>query len=296
LPGECLGAANQADRLDARRAETNYFLLHDPDDIARNRVSLRQLEKTIQACRTLQPEEKPTFDDLEAQITFYRLSFSHAVGRLGDAMRAVRLLTSTDPAEAVEMAQVLEEENRNRRKIDEDTFAEAQLLAEEKYDSRDAAIVLHQEHWHPGVVGIVASRMVEKYYKPAIMHAKFLPSLKGAAKMSASDPDNTIFLNDDPETVIKKVNRAITGQQSTAELQRKLGGNPDKCAICQYYRYLFEPDDKKLTEILNAEKKGTLLAGEHKKDMAERINKFLEQHRKKRDAIKGRLNEFMLKD
>jgi nitrogen fixation/metabolism regulation signal transduction histidine kinase len=71
--------------LDARRAEANYFLLHDPDDIARNRESLRQLEITIQTCRTLQPEEKPTIDDLEAQITFYRLSFSHAVERLGDS-------------------------------------------------------------------------------------------------------------------------------------------------------------------------------------------------------------------
>ena len=71
--------------LDARRAEANYFLLHDPDDIARNRESLRQLEITIQTCRTLQPEEKPTIDDLEAQITFYRLSFSHAVERLGES-------------------------------------------------------------------------------------------------------------------------------------------------------------------------------------------------------------------
>src|SRR5208283_1033125 len=71
--------------LDARRAEANYFLLHDPDDIARNRESLRQLESTVQACRTLQPEEKPTFDDLEAQITFYRSSFNHAVERLGES-------------------------------------------------------------------------------------------------------------------------------------------------------------------------------------------------------------------
>ncbi|MFZ0961273.1 MAG: HAMP domain-containing protein [Terriglobia bacterium] len=69
--------------LDARRAETNYFLLHDPDDIARNRESLLRLEKTVQACRTLEPEERPTLDDLEAQITFYRLSFNHAVERLG---------------------------------------------------------------------------------------------------------------------------------------------------------------------------------------------------------------------
>ena len=71
--------------LDARRAETNYFLLHDPDDIARNRESLRQLEKTVQSCRTLQPEEKPALDDLEAQITFYRSSFNHAVERLGES-------------------------------------------------------------------------------------------------------------------------------------------------------------------------------------------------------------------
>jgi len=71
--------------LDARRAETNYFLLHDPDDIARNRESLRQLEKTVQSCRALQPEEKPALDDLEAQITFYRSSFNHAVERLGES-------------------------------------------------------------------------------------------------------------------------------------------------------------------------------------------------------------------
>jgi CHASE3 domain sensor protein len=70
--------------LDARRAEANYFLLHDPDDIARNRESLRQLEKTIQVCRTLQPEETPTFDDLEEQISIYRLSFDRAVERLGE--------------------------------------------------------------------------------------------------------------------------------------------------------------------------------------------------------------------
>ncbi|HTS71546.1 MAG TPA: HAMP domain-containing protein [Terriglobia bacterium] len=70
--------------LDARRAETNYFLLHDPDDIARNRESLRQLEKTVHTCRTLQPEEKITFDDLTTQITFYQSSFNRAVELLGE--------------------------------------------------------------------------------------------------------------------------------------------------------------------------------------------------------------------
>jgi methyl-accepting chemotaxis protein len=71
--------------LDARRAETNYFLLHDPDDIARNRESIRQLERTVQICRRLQPDERSTFDSLEAEIAFYRVSFNHAVERLGES-------------------------------------------------------------------------------------------------------------------------------------------------------------------------------------------------------------------
>ncbi len=78
---------------------------------------------------------------------------------------------------------MLEEENRNRRKIDEDTFADAQQLAEACFDiEADAAIVLHQEHWHPGVVGIVASRMVERYYKPSIMMATVDGVAKGSAR------------------------------------------------------------------------------------------------------------------
>jgi len=115
------------------------------------------------------------------QIVFVLAPRINAVGRLGDAMRAVQLLTATSEDEAIRLAQVLEEENRNRRKIDEDTFAEAQLLAEGSVEVTDAAIVLHQEHWHPGVVGIVASRMVEKYYKPAIM----MSTVDGVAKGSA---------------------------------------------------------------------------------------------------------------
>jgi single-stranded-DNA-specific exonuclease len=115
-------------------------------------------------------------------IVFVLAPRINAVGRLGDAMRAVELLVCTDPSEAVLMAQVLEEENKQRRKIDEDTFARAQTLAEEVLDlDMNPALVLHQEDWHPGVIGIVASRMVEKYYKPSIM----LATVDGVAKGSA---------------------------------------------------------------------------------------------------------------
>jgi tryptophanyl-tRNA synthetase len=144
----------------------------------------------------------------------------------------------------------------------------------------------------------VARDVVDKmgYYKPAMMHSKFMPGLKGQAKMSTSDPDNTIYLNDNPETVKKKVNRAITGQQSTAELQKELGGDPDKCSVCQYYRFFFEPDDKKLAEIFHAEKSGTMLAGEHKAHLAARINEFLDDHRKKRQKLKPHLEDFIIRE
>lgn len=118
------------------------------------------------------------------QIVFGLAPRINAVGRLGDAMRAVQLLTCTDPAEAEHLAGILEEENQNRRRIDGDTFEEAQMLVESMYDDveAEAALVLHQDHWHPGVVGIVASRMVEKYYKPAIMMATIDGVAKGSAR------------------------------------------------------------------------------------------------------------------
>ncbi len=134
------------------------------------------------------------------------------------------------------------------------------------------------------------------YYKPASIEAKFLPGVSGDSKMSASNESDTIYLHDNEEAVRKKVNKMFTGQQATAELQRKHGGDPDKCVVCQNYRYMFEPDDKKLDAIFEAERNGTMLAGEHKADLAKRINAFLEKHRRERERMRDRLDEFMVRD
>lgn len=116
------------------------------------------------------------------QIVFVLAPRINAVGRLGDATRAVELLTSESFTAALERARVFEEENRNRRKIDEDTFLEAQELVENYLDiENESAIILHQETWHPGVIGIVASRLVERYYRPTIM----MTTVDGVAKGSA---------------------------------------------------------------------------------------------------------------
>jgi len=121
------------------------------------------------------------------QIVFTLAPRINAVGRLGDAERAVELLITNDKTHAFELAQVLETENYERRKIDVDTFDNALALVENTMDLKeDLAIILHQEAWHPGVIGIVASRLVEKYYRPTIM----LTTVDGVAKGSARSISN----------------------------------------------------------------------------------------------------------
>ncbi len=114
------------------------------------------------------------------QIVFTIAPRINAVGRLGDANRAVELFITNDYNRAVELAKVLEGENFERRKIDEVTFAHAVQLASEELED-NLGIVLHDDNWHPGVIGIVASRLVEKYYRPSIM----LTTIDGVAKGSA---------------------------------------------------------------------------------------------------------------
>src|ERR1035438_5433734 len=105
-------------------------------------------------------------DLTSGQIVFSIAPRINAVGRMGDAERAVELLITENTDEAFKLAQILESENYQRRKIDEDTFSMAQDIVENSIDlTSDTAIILHQESWHAGVIGIVASRLVEKYYR-----------------------------------------------------------------------------------------------------------------------------------
>ncbi len=126
-------------------------------------------------------------DLTSGQIVFTIAPRINAVGRLGDAERAVKLLITENIDEAFTLAEVLESENYERRKIDEGTFSHALDLVETQLDlDKDLAIILHKESWHPGVIGIVASRLVEKYYRPTIM----LTTIDGVAKGSARSTSN----------------------------------------------------------------------------------------------------------
>jgi single-stranded-DNA-specific exonuclease len=111
----------------------------------------------------------------------------NAVGRLGDATRAVEFMTCEDSTKVQELAGILESENLNRRKIDNKIYIDAQNLYDTychqcETNKEDIAIILHNPEWHPGVLGIIASRMVEKYYRPAIILTTFNGHAKGSAR------------------------------------------------------------------------------------------------------------------
>jgi outer membrane PBP1 activator LpoA protein/HAMP domain-containing protein len=102
--------------LNARRAERNYFLLHDPADIDANRDYLRQLERTLQTCRALQPKEKSTFDELDAQINSYRQNFNRAVERLGKSnLPPIESLRQVVRTYQSDLDEVLEHSGRENR-------------------------------------------------------------------------------------------------------------------------------------------------------------------------------------
>jgi single-stranded-DNA-specific exonuclease len=96
----------------------------------------------------------------------------NAAGRLATAEKALRLLLTTDESEAAHLAALLDEQNRDRQAVERQISGEAEEALSETFDrSRDAAIVLGSREWHPGVLGIVASRLARKYHRPTVLVA-----------------------------------------------------------------------------------------------------------------------------
>jgi single-stranded-DNA-specific exonuclease len=96
----------------------------------------------------------------------------NAAGRVGDAGDGLRLLLTDDPAEATTLAQQLENMNIERQALDQRILEEALQQVERSATlEQDAGLVLAGEGWHPGVVGIVASRVVERYGRPTFLIA-----------------------------------------------------------------------------------------------------------------------------
>jgi single-stranded-DNA-specific exonuclease len=107
-----------------------------------------------------------------AQVGYVLAPRINAVGRMGEALNGVRLLLTDDEREAEAIAQSLEMENRARQAVDADTLRQAMEALERWYDpDRHWGIVLAEDGWHPGVIGIVASRVVERIHRPTVLIA-----------------------------------------------------------------------------------------------------------------------------
>ncbi|MCD5401448.1 single-stranded-DNA-specific exonuclease RecJ, partial [candidate division NPL-UPA2 bacterium] len=117
------------------------------------------------------------------QVGFILAPRLNAGGRLGEAERGVKLLLAESKEEAFPLAQSLDQENRRRQQIESQTVDEGISKIEEEVDlESEKVIVLADESWHPGVMGIVASRLVEKFYRPVILIALDEDRGRGSAR------------------------------------------------------------------------------------------------------------------
>ena len=110
----------------------------------------------------------------------------NAAGRLGTALRSVEVLTTKNKEEAKSLAQFLHDENTQRQQLEKKYTQEALKMVAEMPQPLPDAFVLHNEHWHSGVVGLVASRVLEKYYKPTLVLCTLDGKLKGSGRSTHS--------------------------------------------------------------------------------------------------------------
>lgn len=109
------------------------------------------------------------------EITSYHVGYIlapriNAAGRLGKPEVSLELLLTDNPKQASELAKMLTKENRSRQKMEDVVLRQAMARIETEVDfARQRVIVLEGENWHKGIIGIVASRIVDRFYRPTVM-------------------------------------------------------------------------------------------------------------------------------
>ena len=129
------------------------------------------------------------------------------------------------------------------------------------------------------------------FLPPSSIYHRFMTGLTGG-KMSSSIPESHISLLDDPDDGYAKVKSATTGGRETAELQRELGGEADKCPVYELYAYLLAGDDDEFAKLVYDEcVGGERLCGDCKEQAAQLMRKFLTEHQEKREEAEELLSE-----
>ena len=143
------------------RDENRVLVQRGSIEIARtSRIGLKKLMQVAGVRQPILPED-----------IGYRLGPRlNAAGRLSTAEKSLRLLLTQDESEAMLLATELDQQNRDRQEVEKQIFDAAIEKIENQFNAAaDAAIVVGAQGWHPGVLGIVASRLVRKYHRPAIV-------------------------------------------------------------------------------------------------------------------------------
>ncbi len=145
---------------------------------------LQQLNRTERiGLRALAGKGGKTFPLSISDIVFGIAPIVNAAGRLADAEQAVRLLLANTKQGAADLANILELRNKMRREFDERISREAKEQFQQLPDwEARKSVVLYSPHWHKGVVGITASRMVEQFYRPSIILTESNGKVVGSAR------------------------------------------------------------------------------------------------------------------
>ena len=128
--------------------------------------------------------------------------------------------------------------------------------------------------------------------QPSSTYHQFAVGMTGG-KMSSSQPETTIFLNDSMKSIEKKIKSSFSGGQATVEEHRAKGGNPDIDVAYQYLRYFFEEDDKELDNIREEYISGKLLTGEIKSICVEKATSWMKKHHELKDQNQHLIKDFL---
>jgi len=134
-----------------------------------------------------------------------------------------------------------------------------------------------------------------KYQKPSLLHSKFFPALQGPqTKMSSSDANSSIYMNDTPAQIKNKINRhGFSGGKETEEEHRRLGGDTQVDVSYQYLTFFLD-DDEELQRIGEDYRAGRLLTGQLKARCIDVVQRFIHGFQERRKQItKADVDSFM---
>ena len=128
--------------------------------------------------------------------------------------------------------------------------------------------------------------------QPSSTYHQFAVGMTGG-KMSSSQPETTIFLNDSMKSIENKIKASFSGGQSTIEEHRSKGGNPEIDVAYQYLRYFFEEDDNELNKIREEYISGELLTGEIKAICVDKATTWMKTHHELKDQNQHLVKDFL---